>query len=119
MATDTLRLLNIVFQARHGCTVAERELGATFRVSVEVRFDARPSARSDRIEETVDVRQVCDRVAKVMTGRVCNLVETVAENIAASLLNLDRVEQVSVIVHKDRAVLPFPSDGYEIRIERP
>ncbi len=116
---DAVRVQKMVFQARHGCSPAEREVGATFTVDVDLFFDCSAAGLSDDLGDTADVAEVYDIVQEVVTGTVRNLVETVAEDISQALLQrLDIVEAVRVVLHKDRGPMAGPSAGYEVEIFR-
>jgi dihydroneopterin aldolase len=115
---DVIRIKDMVFQARHGCSSAEREIGALFKVSVELYLDTRPAAGNDNLEATADVGKVYETVLEIVTGEPKNLLETIAENTAEALLQKFNIEAVRVCFHKDRVPLPGPSAGYEIEIFR-
>ncbi|MDP8206645.1 MAG: dihydroneopterin aldolase [Candidatus Electryonea clarkiae] len=115
---DLLRIREMVFQANHGCTPAEREVGATFRVEAELRFSQRQASRTDNLEDTVDVTEVHEVVSEIILGPSCNLLETLAEKIAIVLLDRLDVESVRIRLHKNRSPLPAPTGGYEVEIVR-
>lgn len=108
----------MVFQGRHGCTASEREVGATFTVSVELFLDVSKAAENDTLDKTVDVAAAHDVVKEIVTGETLNLVETLAERIAADLLKAFDINAVRVRMHKDRSPMPGPTRGYEIELFR-
>ena len=94
-------LEGMVFHGRHGTLPAERELGQPFVVSVELRLDLRPAGRSDDLSQTVDYGQVHQRAKEIVEGPPVNLTETVAERIAAAVVEeFPAVEAVRVRVAK-------------------
>jgi dihydroneopterin aldolase len=98
---DSIVLEGMVFHGRHGTLPAERELGQPFVVSVELRLDLRPAGRSDDLSQTVDYGQVHQRAKEIVEGPPVNLTETVAERIAAAVLEeVPAVEAVRVRVAK-------------------
>ena len=100
-STDRILLEGMVFHGRHGTLPAERELGQPFVVDVELRLDLRPAGLSDRLEETVDYGEVHREVKEIVEGTPVNLTETVAERIAAAILEgHPSVEAVRVKVAK-------------------
>ncbi len=115
---DIIRVIDMLFQGRHGCTASEREVGATFTVSTELFLDTRKAAETDQLEYTIDVAAVHEVVKAVVTGTTCNLVETVAENIAKDLLTAFPINAVRVRMHKDRSPMPGPTNGYEVELFR-
>lgn len=115
---DVVRVHNMMFQARHGCTSAERELGAMFQVNVELYLDTRRAAQTDSLSDTADVAKVYQTVLDIVTGPTRHLLETIAEDIAEALLERFGVQAVRVRFHKDRVPLPGPTAGYEVEIIR-
>jgi len=115
---DVIRLQDMVFQARHGCTTAERELGALFSVSVELYLDTRKAAASDQLSDTTNVADINETVLEIVTGPSRNLLESVAEDMAEALLDRFNIEAVRIRISKDRVPLPGPAAGYEVEILR-
>ena len=98
---DSILLEGMVFHGRHGTLPAERELGQPFVVSVELRLDLRPAGRSDDLSQTVDYGRVYQRAKEIVEGPPVNLTETVAERIAAAVVEeFPAVEAVRVRVAK-------------------
>jgi 7,8-dihydroneopterin aldolase/epimerase/oxygenase len=98
---DSILLEGMVFHGRHGTLPAERELGQPFVVSVELRLDLRPAGRSDDLLQTVDYGRVHQRAKEIVEGPPVNLTETVAESIAAAIVEeFPAVEAVRVRVAK-------------------
>ncbi len=116
---DILRLERMIFEAHHGCTRSEREEGATFTVDVEFLLDLKKAAAGDDLAKTINVAEAYVTVSKIVLGPSRNLVETVAEEIASTLLARFGPKSVRVVVHKDRAPMPGPTEGYEVEIVRP
>ena len=85
-AGDRILLEGMVFHGRHGTLPAERELGQPFMVDVELRLDLRPAGLSDDLAKTVDYGEVHRRTREIVEGEPVNLTETVAERIAAAIL---------------------------------
>jgi dihydroneopterin aldolase len=98
---DRILLEGMVFCGRHGTVPAERELGQPFVVDVELRLDLRPAGLSDDLAQTVDYGEVHRRARGIVEGPPVNLTETVAERIAAAVLeDHPPVEAVRVKVAK-------------------
>ena len=91
----------MVFHGCHGTLPAERELGQPFVVDVELRLNLRPAGLSDDLAQTVDYGEVHRRAKEIVEGPPVNLTETVAERIAAAVLEEHPpVEAVRVKVAK-------------------
>ena len=101
MSEDRILLEGMVFHGRHGTLPAERELGQPFVVDVEVRLDLRAASLADDLTSTVDYSEVHRRAKEIVEGPPVSLTETVAERIAAAVLEEHPpVEAVRVKVRK-------------------
>jgi 7,8-dihydroneopterin aldolase/epimerase/oxygenase len=101
MSEDRILLEGMVFHGRHGTLPAERELGQPFVVDVELRLDLRAAGLADDLTRTVDYSEVHRRAKEIVEGPPAGLTETVAERIAATVLEEHPpVEAVRVKVAK-------------------
>ena len=101
MSEDRILLEGMVLHGRHGTLAAERELGQPFVVDVELRLDLQPAGSSDDLMKTVDYSEVHRRAKEIVGGPPVGLTETVAERIAAAVLEEHPlVESVRVRVKK-------------------
>lgn len=105
------------FSGRHGARPAERLQAQDFKVDIEVDADLIQPGRTDRLEDTVDYTQVRAIAKEVVEGEPVNLIETLADRIATRVLDLPRVEGVSVRVTKWPASMR-PLDGAAVHIKR-
>lgn len=85
MTEDRVLLEGMVFFGRHGVLPTERELGQRFVVDLEMRLDLRMAGVSDDLTETVDYSEIYRRVREIVEGEPFDLIEAVAERIAASI----------------------------------
>ncbi len=101
MSEDRVLLEGMVFFGRHGVLATERELGQRFVVDLEMGLDLRRAGVSDDLAETVDYSEVYHRVREIVEGEPYDLIEAVAERVAASVLETHpRIEVVRVKVSK-------------------
>ena len=101
MTEDRVLLEGMVFFGRHGVLATERELGQRFVVDLEMRLDLRAAGVSDDFTETVDYSEVYRRVREIVEGEPFDLIEAVAERIAASIHETHpEIEAVRVKVTK-------------------
>lgn len=101
MSEDRILLEGMVFHGRHGTLPAERELGQPFVVDVELRLDLRAAGLADDLTRTVDYSEVHRQAKEIVEGPPAGLTETVAERIAAAVLEEHPpVEAVRVKVGK-------------------
>ena len=115
--TGRLILSGLTAFGYHGNNPAERKLGQTFTADLEVTLDTRKAAATDKIEDTISYPLLEKTARTVLEGKPANLLETVAERIAAALLKHPEVIQVTVRVTKRP---PLPNlDAFSVEITRP
>jgi dihydroneopterin aldolase / 2-amino-4-hydroxy-6-hydroxymethyldihydropteridine diphosphokinase len=117
LPTGRLILSGLTAFGYHGNNPAERKLGQTFSVDLEVTLDTQRAAATDRIDDTISYPALEKLARGVLEGKPANLLETVAERIAAAVLEQPRVVQVTVRVSK-RPPLPNLS-RFTVEITRP
>lgn len=83
---------------RHGVTDEERASGQTFLY--DVRLEVPDTARSDRLEDTVDYVAVAGIVKAVSDGKQFQLLEALASEVADAIVEHFPVERVRVRVRK-------------------
>ena len=83
---------------RHGVLEEERRVGQLFRLDVRLDLAAVPGR--DRIEDAVDYREVARAVRSTFESRSFQLLETLAQAIAADLLAQFAVTRAHVRVSK-------------------
>lgn len=105
MATDSVLLEGMWFYAYHGVNPEERALGQRFLVDVELTADLRAAGRSDDLARTINYSAVYKRVRAIVEGSPRQLIEAVAEEIAAALLTEFPAEAVAVTVRKPEVAL--------------
>ncbi len=115
---DRITLADMRFFGYHGALPSERERGQEFSVDVELETDLRDAGRTDNLELTVDYRRVYDAVTTVMMGEPKHLLEAVADEMARRLLELDRVQAVTVRIRKPSVPLPGPLSHAAVEIRR-
>lgn len=79
-----LELHGLELHGRHGAEAREREQGQRFLFDVWI--DAPESSLSDRLEKTVDYREVASTVRDVSDARAYVLLEALAAAVARELL---------------------------------
>src|SRR5260221_7018287 len=114
---DRILLEGMSFQGRHGVRPEERERPQEFKVDIEVDCDLSQPGKTDRVEDTVDYRQLRAIAKEVIEGESQKLMETLAARIADRVLQLARVAGVSVRIAK-RPESMQPIDAAAIRINR-
>ena len=115
---DRVALTGLRGYGRHGVLPSERANGQPFLVDVELGLDTRRAAKSDDLTDTVDYAGLADRVVALVEGEPVNLIETLAERIAAMCLEPAGVEQVQVTVHKPEAPVTVAFEDVSVTIMR-
>jgi dihydroneopterin aldolase len=116
---DQIVVHSLELFGRHGVHAEERALGQRFVVTLTVGLDTRPSARSDRIGDTVDYTRLIAVAREVVEGESCQLIETLAERIAARAGKLHpAVRSVTVEVKKPHPPVAANFGGVAVTITR-
>ena len=114
---DRILLEGMFFQGRHGVRPEERERPQEFKVDIEVDCDLSEPGKTDRVEDTVDYRQLRAIAKEVIEGESQKLMETLAARIADRVLQRARVAGVSVRIAK-RPESMQPIAAAAVRINR-
>jgi dihydroneopterin aldolase/2-amino-4-hydroxy-6-hydroxymethyldihydropteridine diphosphokinase len=115
---DQIRLTGVTAVGYHGVLPAERVEGQTFRADVVLHLDTSAAAVSDDLDATVSYAEVAEDVHAILAGDPVDLVETVAERVAAVVLARPAVHAVDVRVHKPEAPIAVPFEDVEIVVRR-
>ncbi|MFT4297433.1 MAG: dihydroneopterin aldolase [Micropruina sp.] len=113
---DRVRLTGMRFSAIHGVYDFERLEPQEFVVDLTCRLAPRPN--SDDLATTVDYAALSEAIAEEVTGAPVNLIETLAERIAARCLTRELIESVEVTVHKPGAQMPVQLTDVAVTITR-
>lgn len=100
---DQIRLDDIQVSACHGVNEREKREQQPFRISLTLDMDTSIAGKSDELEHTLDYGELYVKVKKFAEMSSYNLIEALAENIAALILADQRIERVAVEVVKLRA----------------
>ncbi|MBI4507414.1 MAG: dihydroneopterin aldolase [Chloroflexi bacterium] len=84
---DCICIEGMIFYGFHGVRPEERTLGQRFVVDLAIFRDLAPAARSDALADTVHYARLHDLAREVVEGPPCQLIETVAERLAARVLD--------------------------------
>ncbi len=112
-----IKIRDITCYGYHGALPEEQRLGQEFRVSLELHL-VTAVPENDRLAETVDYRAAVEIVRRVIEGPSRRLLETLAEEIAAGLVNLHGVSEVKVCVCKPHPPIPAVGGGVAVEISR-
>ncbi|MFD1720560.1 2-amino-4-hydroxy-6-hydroxymethyldihydropteridine diphosphokinase [Amnibacterium endophyticum] len=115
---DRILLTGVRASGRHGVLPEERERGQEFVVDLELTLPFAVAAATDDVTATVHYGELAERVVAEVGADPVDLIETLADRIAALVLADARVERVVVTVHKPSAPIPVPFGGVAVRVER-
>lgn len=119
MSGDLIRVTRIAVFGRHGLLPEEAVLGQRFYISLEARLDLSEAGRSDAVAGTVSYADLTQIAVAIGTEQRFNLIEALAEAIAASVLDrFTRIDAITVRVDKPSAPVPAILDGVSIEITR-
>lgn len=116
---DHIVIQGIEVFAHHGVREEEQARGQRFVVDVALDLDLRPAAASDDLAHTVDYSELTRRVAETVRGGPWHLLESVADRVARTCLESDRVVVVEVTVHKPEVSLAVPVEDVRVSLRRP
>lgn len=116
---DRINITGLEVFAHHGVYQEENVLGQKFIVDVSMMVSTRQAGRTDDIRKSVNYGCVCDDIQKFMKGGNYKLIETLAEEIASSiLLKYEDVKGVDVTVRKPWAPVLVHVDNVSVSITR-
>lgn len=115
---DLIEVHGIRARGHHGVLESERVTGQIFIADVVLAVDTRSAADSDDLADTVDYSQVAQAVYAELAGEPVDLIETLAERIAACCLAFAGVQAVEIALHKPEAPVGVPASDVVLRIMR-
>ena len=113
---DKVLIRSMPLRARVGCSPQERQHPQTILVDIELRCDTSRAAKSDSIEDAIDYLAMRSEAERIASMRAYALIETIAEGIAAALLESFPAAGARVRVRKPSAMAEFgvPWAGVEV-----
>ncbi len=105
--------------ARHGVLPKEKKRRQEFLIDIEIELDGPPL--SDELSSTVDYADVASKAASLATNRSYDLIETLAFDIASSVLESRFARKATVTVKKPGASMPVHVEcvGVTVSKDRP
>ena len=115
---DRIELTGLRVRGSHGVFAHERRDGQEFVVDAVLELSTEAAAKSDALSDTVDYGALAQRLAAVVSGEPVNLLERLADRLAAACLVDPRVDAATVTVHKPHAPIPLTFDDVAVTIRR-
>jgi dihydroneopterin aldolase len=120
---DRIELRGLRAVGAHGALPEERHRPQPFEVDIDIEADLRAAGQSDLLGDTVDYGAVTRVVMGVVAGEHAELLEYLAERIAAAVLDvaapIGPEVKVTVSVRKVRPPVPVDMASAGVRITRP
>ncbi|WP_299493742.1 dihydroneopterin aldolase [Acaryochloris sp. IP29b_bin.137] len=118
MNKDCIRLNGIRSYGYTGLLPEEKVLGQWFEVDLALWLDLTAAGQSDRIEDTLDYRQIIEQVKQIIRASEYALLERLAANIAEHLLNYTILQTIGIRLTKVAAPIPDFSGRITVELTR-
>lgn len=120
MPSDKIRIEKIHAFGYHGVLPEEKERGQNFYITLTLSLDLKAAGTSDDLTRTINYADVVARVVAIVSAKPgFNLIEALAEKIAATLLTeFDLLQNIEVEIHKPEAPIPTPFGDVAVCISR-
>lgn len=113
---DRVFIRGIAAQAIIGIYEHERTAPQRVIVDLELETDIRPAARSEQITDALDYESLTHEVKSFLEASEFQLIETLAETLAARLLDDPKIAALKMTLHKPDALAN--ADDVGVIIER-
>ena len=97
---DTILIEDLEVMYRVGTTESERAKPQRLLISIELAVDFRRAAATDNLGETIDYDSVCKRLLRFGENQQWQLIETLAVEIAETLLSEYSAQRITVEIKK-------------------
>jgi dihydroneopterin aldolase len=115
---DLLRLSGIQAYGHLGVTQKERDLGQRVEADIEVAYPPASERRPDTLDSVIDYEELHRVVRAQIEMSRCRLLETLAEELALTLLQEFDVTRVRIRLRKLHVPVPGFNASPEVEIER-
>lgn len=115
---DKISLIGLKFHTRIGQLPEERTFSQPLEVDVVCYLDLKRAASEDRLEETLDYRDLHALVRETVETQGHTILEALAQDVAERALALDQVQRAIVRCRKPHARLPGLLNHVEVEVDR-
>lgn len=116
---DIIKIEGLKIFAHHGVLEEEKINGQEFIIDISMVVDIHESYLNDDLNKTVNYDLVANMVNNYTITHVFNLIETLGEGICKLILkNFDKVNEVSVTVHKPSAPIKLDFNDVKLKVNR-
>jgi len=106
---DTVFLQGLELRSVIGVHAWERAFAQRLKLDVRLAVDTRAAAASDNLADAVDYAGLADQLKQTAEAADCQLIETLADCLAATVLRHPTIQSVELTLHKPGA-LPAATD---------
>lgn len=115
---DTVTVSGITATGHHGVFDHERRDGQPFVADLVLHLDLQPAGTTDDLTQTAHYGELAELVHGIIAGKPFQLIEALAETIAAAVLGSFPVAAVDVTVHKPKAPIHVPFGDVSVTLRR-
>ena len=115
---DKIILKGIRFHGHHGVPEAERHVGGHYEIDATLGCTLANPGRTDALADTVNYAKVVARIVEIGTQQSFQLIEALAEKIAAVILEQFAVDEIHLIVKKLHPPIDQPIEYFAVEIFR-
>ena len=115
---DRILIEGLQVEAVVGVYAHERDAAQPLLLEIELAYDNTRACARDDVADTLDYAAVCDTVRAFVAGRAPQLLETLAEALAAHLLERFDTPRVRVRIRKPLAAQALGATSVSIEIVR-
>jgi len=115
---DEITLTGLRASAFHGVLEQERRTGQVFLIDVTVYLPLKDAATTDDLDKTIHYGELAEQIVTAVETDPVDLIETVAERVAAVVLAHELAVFTRVTVHKPSAPITVPFDDVSVTITR-
>jgi len=116
--TDTVYLHGLQVETIIGIFDWEKMQAQPLIIDVEMTTDTRPAARSDRIQDAIDYAAVSQLIRDKAAAHNFELLEALAESMAADILRDFPISGLMLKINKPRAISGADAAGIIIRRDK-
>jgi dihydroneopterin aldolase len=101
---DTIQIKGLKVETIIGVHAWEKKLPRTLLIDLELATDAARAAKSDAIKDALDYKAVADAAVSLVEASRVQLIETLAQRLAESLMKEFGATWLRITIHKPGAV---------------
>jgi dihydroneopterin aldolase len=116
--SDRIEIRGLRLLGSHGALPGEQDRAQLFEIDLDVEVDAAIPGKSDDLADALDYGAVVEAASRVVVDSHFQLLEALAEAVAASLLSLGGASAVTVGVRKLRPPIAADLASVGIRVRR-